>query len=312
MVLLGFPGSGFSIGKQPKPLNHVITVDDEPGDADYTSIKEAVSHANPGDTIEVYSGTYYEAGITVTQEGLSLIGMPYELGNGTDTGKPFINGMGQGDLVILNACNVTVSGFRIEHGGELETIILIHKDGCIVSNNTMHLSGNIMQCISSHCMIINNIMSDAGFRVGFGFGETGQHNLVSDNIIDNCPTGIGFWGGDYNTIIRNQVSNCSEFGIDMAGCTGNTFRFNTIENNSYGLHVKGAHITVEMNNFMNNGCNAGFNQGSGFIHGNRWRQNYWDGPRTLPYPIKGIVLVLLPWVQFDWRPALQPYNITLQ
>jgi hypothetical protein len=38
-------------------------VDDEPGDADFISIKEAVNSSNPGDTIEVYSGIYYEEGI---------------------------------------------------------------------------------------------------------------------------------------------------------------------------------------------------------------------------------------------------------
>jgi hypothetical protein len=42
----------------------IIIVDDE-GDGDYTSIKEALNHANPGDTIEVYSGTYYEYNIYI-------------------------------------------------------------------------------------------------------------------------------------------------------------------------------------------------------------------------------------------------------
>ena len=42
---------------------NIITVDDEPGDADFTSIKEAVNSSSPGDTIEVYSGTYLEQGI---------------------------------------------------------------------------------------------------------------------------------------------------------------------------------------------------------------------------------------------------------
>ena len=36
-------------------IGNIITVDNE-GDGDYTSIKEAVNNANPGDTIEVYSG----------------------------------------------------------------------------------------------------------------------------------------------------------------------------------------------------------------------------------------------------------------
>ena len=60
----------------------VIIVDDE-GDGDYTSIKEAVNNTNPGGTIEVYSGTYYECGIEIYTENITLRGIPYELGNGS-------------------------------------------------------------------------------------------------------------------------------------------------------------------------------------------------------------------------------------
>lgn len=69
----------------------VLTVDDE-GDGDYTSIAEAVATANPGDTIEVYSGDYYECNITIYASGLTLKGMARELGSGTDTGKPSVHG----------------------------------------------------------------------------------------------------------------------------------------------------------------------------------------------------------------------------
>ncbi len=43
----------------------LITVDDEPGDADFTSIKEAVNASSSGDSIWVYSGTYFEQGIHI-------------------------------------------------------------------------------------------------------------------------------------------------------------------------------------------------------------------------------------------------------
>ena len=67
----------------------VITVDDE-GDGDYNSIKDALRFAYPGVTIEVYSGTYYENNINIGLRGLTLKGMPYELGSGNDTGKPVV------------------------------------------------------------------------------------------------------------------------------------------------------------------------------------------------------------------------------
>ena len=34
-----------------------ITVDDDNGDADYSTIQEAIDGADPGDTIRIYAGT---------------------------------------------------------------------------------------------------------------------------------------------------------------------------------------------------------------------------------------------------------------
>jgi len=80
--------TGFNLEKQF--TTDVITVDNE-GDGDYTSIKQALNNANPGDIIEVYSGTYYERNITVQTERVTFQGVAYELGSGNDTGKPFIH-----------------------------------------------------------------------------------------------------------------------------------------------------------------------------------------------------------------------------
>jgi parallel beta-helix repeat protein len=288
----------------------IITVDNEPGDADYTSIKEAVNYSSLGDTIEVYSGTYDEHNITITEEGISLIGMPYELGYGNDTGKPFINGQGRDDVINMLTRNVTITGFRIEDRVGYWTIINIGwgADGCVVSNNTLRYAGNsIMCCESNFSKITNNTISDASGLYGILIGY--NYNTVADNIIDTCPIGISFWGGSFNTIIRNRVSNCSEVGIDV-GNVGNLFQFNTIENNNYGLHIYVASFTrIKQNNFINNTHHAGFDQSLGFTSSNHWAQNYWNRPRILPYPIVGTVFVIMPWVQLDWHPAQEPYDI---
>jgi parallel beta-helix repeat protein len=293
--------------------NNIITVDDEPGDANYISIKEAVNHSNPGDTIEVYSGTYYENGIWITKEGISLIGMPFELGNGSDTGKPFINGQGRDDVVDVKAPNVTITGFHIENRGEgywCIIIILRNSDGCVISNNTLcYTQNSIIGSASNNTKIINNTIRYADVRYGICLSPY-DNNLVSDNVIDHCPTGICFIGGVHNTILRNHISNCSEFGIDIAGSGMNIIQFNTIENNNYGLHIYVASFNrIKQNNFINNTRQAGFDQSLGFTSDNHWAQNYWNRPRILPYPIVGTVFVIMPWVQLDWRPAQEPYDI---
>jgi nitrous oxidase accessory protein len=320
-IILLFIGTYFipSATSQQTLSRNIITVDDEPGDADYTSIKEAVNHSNPGDTIEVYSGTYYENGILISTERISLIGMPYELGNGNDTGKPFINGDITGtrlqNVIRIEKRNVTVTGFHIENKDNVNDCTLIRialgADNCTISNNTLcYASNSIIGCASNYSKITNNIISYAGLHYGIIFDNYGYDTVASDNIIENCPTGMCFWGGSNITILRNHISHCSEFGIDIGGGGLNTFQYNTFENNTYGLHIYGSvRNKIQHNNFLHNTYDAGFSLGLSLMAGNRFFHNYWDLPWLLPYPIKGTVLLVVPWWTFDWRPALNPLDI---
>jgi len=64
---------------------------------------------------------------------------------------------------------------------------------------------------------------------------------------------------------------------------------------------------IYSNNFINNGRSATFRLLSFF---NKWDGNYWGEPRTLPYPIIGCLGLFIPsWVNFDWHPASEPYDI---
>jgi len=302
----GIIPAGFSSQAHDK---NIITVDDEPGDADYTSIKEAVNHSSPGDIIEVYSGTYTEHGINITTKGISLIGIAHELGNGNDTGKPFINGKGIEDVINVYTQNITISGFQIKNKANqpVDATILTLKRGadeCVISNNDLNFSPNsIISCNSNFSKLMNNTISNAGLGYGIILGN--DYTTISGNIIDNCPTGICFWGGSNTTVLENRISNCSEFGIDIGGGGMNTFQYNTIENNNLGLHIYMSVLNkIQHNNFLHNTYQAGFSLGLSLMAGNHFFRNYWDTPQLLPYPIKGTVLLVVPWWTFDWRPAL--------
>jgi parallel beta-helix repeat protein len=336
-IILLFIGTVFipSTTSEISQGRKIITVDNEPGDGDYTSIKEALNHSSPGDTIEVFSGTYYEHGISIVVEGVSLIGIPHELGNGNDTGRPFINGEGKSTVFIVDVSNVTISGFHIENKGNGDMYIMdieSSSNNCNVSNNTFFYSGNsIIECGSSCCRITNNTVRWAGMYCGIGL-YSGHSNFICNNIVSNCPRGIdGGWGGEnYSRIIGNLVSDCSEFGIYIIGFRSelrdNTISHwdvgiisnwgkvlhNEITNNNYGIEV-GPFSIVKKNNIYNNTENAWFD---GLFH--IWSKNYWGRPYLLPYKIKGILFsfgfpefpyIDFPWVNFDWNPALEPYDI---
>ena len=51
-----------------------ITVDDDPGMADYEHIQDAVNAASPGDTIYVFEGLYIEHVVVDKWDSLQLIG----------------------------------------------------------------------------------------------------------------------------------------------------------------------------------------------------------------------------------------------
>ena len=51
---------------------------------------------------------------------------------------------------------------------------------------------------------------------------------------------------------------------------------------------------------------------------NRWSRNYWGRPILGPKLIRGEIRIyrdwpfsdiVIPWFDFDWRPALKPYDI---
>ncbi len=308
----------FSLNSACQVSGDIIIVDDE-GDGDYVRIKDALYHANPGDTIEVYSGTYYEHGINIVEERITLQGVPYELGNGNDIGKPFINGEGKGDLIDIKAKNVMIDGFRMENdGGPLANGIIglfQVSDECIISNND--IAHTTMACIwndGSDNKILNNNISHSVIRQGIVLAEPGHHNTIIGNIISDVETGILCWDSNQNTIKGNKIIKCSRFGIDLASSNYNTVEGNTFEDSTVGVQIyysKGSRI--KNNNFFDNQIQAQFFYGPIFYSfTNRWNGNYWNSPRLLPFPIRGayvIVLFFFSFVQFDWHPAKTPYDI---
>jgi parallel beta-helix repeat protein len=289
--------------------SYTITVDDEPGDADYTTIKEAVNHSNPGDTIEVYSGTYYEHETFIEKDDITLKGIPYELGNGSDIGKPFLVGV-DSTILYLNGNNTTISGFRMESENDVGAGIGTYKiSGCMISDNDiMHtVMGSIYCTKSSYINIINNNLSFSAIRQGIYLDDC-SNNIISGNIITDCSTGICILDSKNNIIKYNTIQRCL-FGIELYG-QKNIVECNHIEDNIYGIQMSGNFNIVKQNNFIDNDKNAIlFLDMYTIPFHNRWFNNYWDKPRILPYPIFGTVLFFMPWVQFDWHPALEPYDI---
>jgi len=133
-----------------------------------------------------------------------------------------------------------------------------------------------------------------------GYGMSINENLVTikNNTIRYCSIGQDLRFANRPSILEeNLYDHCFE-GIEVREGRNVTFTRNTFSNNTFGItnHVTLNHYFVN-NNFKNNLFDV-----IQYISQNQWLHNYWDRPRLLPKPIFGF----LPFVQFDWRPALQP------
>ncbi len=344
-VILLFIGMSIipSISSEQISIGDVITVDDE-GDGDYTSIKEAVKNASEGNTIEVYSGTYLEDGIRIEKENISLLGISYELGEGNDTGKPFIRGNGTDIIIRTEASYVIVSNFRIEKSSSMACIQLGPDEStdesrnqnnntisdCIIRNSTH--SGIRVGDIGRNIRIINNEISHCD-TYGISAPRFPLSFNIAGNIITDCiQSGIYFSGGGDN-ISHNTIKRCYR-GILVYG--GNNIVYgNNIEDCSIGVISIGLGIgnTITKNNFKNYsfiGCwwkrTVQIYLLNGLIKDkkDRWMGNYWDtwidvGPKKIHGKLNLIlgvhiysdilIMISIPWVDFDWHPASESYYI---
>jgi parallel beta-helix repeat protein len=125
--------------------------------------------------------------------------------------------------------------------------------------------------------------------------------------------------------LDNTISN-NKIGINVYGSTGtginlwnenNTIKYNNITNNICGIYLEPiSNIKIEKNNFISNIRHATFVLWFFIPNIYKWDSNYWNRPRILPKLIYGLnragLLYLptsIPWINIDWRPASEPYDI---
>jgi parallel beta-helix repeat protein len=228
------------------------------GSDNYTSIQDAVEHALNGDTVFVfsYSSPYFEH--VVVNRSIHLVG--------ENRSTTVIDGSDVGDVVLLRADDITVSGFTIQHGGDLPKVNAgiesranrseIH--GNIVFQNGKYGVGVLLNC-SSAAHVYDNIIAENGNEgvfLGRSTNATIEHNemtrnghcavviskswrnTIIENTMANNYAGVSLWPGAVdNEIARNLISDQEYSGIGMwPGADNNSIHDNVLSNNSlYGF-----------------------------------------------------------------------------
>ncbi|UCE39136.1 MAG: right-handed parallel beta-helix repeat-containing protein [Thermoplasmata archaeon] len=233
------------------------------GFGNFSVIQDAINAAKDGDTVFVYSGTYYEN--VIVDKIINLIG--------EDRDTTIINASGIGDAVYVTADWVNITGFTAigsddewDDGGikldmvrncrvfennasdSSNGIILLYSDYNILTDNIgtqnrVPLNGNgLLILFSSNNIVINNTFSY--WDVGIGLGLSHENNIKCNNCSYN-RIGIVIGGSasnnnynNNNIIVNNAIFMNVGVGILMNWCGygNNTIIGNTISSNRQGIY----------------------------------------------------------------------------
>ena len=200
----------------------------------------------------------------------------------------------------------------------------------ILANNISGNGEGVYVVGSFTSRIINNTVSNRGLGIHvestyslFVSGNRivsnskGVYVFNSSNVTFNANTiGWNQWYGlwlkysSYNIVDGNTISNNVDVGLFLESSFDITVRNNTFWDNDNGVYLKdSAGNSIQNNNLRNYKMNACFVFHTLVHRRNIWKQNYWERPRMIPYPILGNIKlekITLSWVNIDWTPLSKP------
>jgi parallel beta-helix repeat protein len=168
------------------------------GPANYTSIQAAIDAANPGDTVFVHSGTYYEN--VVVDKTINLIG--------ENQNTTIIDGGNADDVIEITSSGVNITEFTLDNG-----------------------DGNAAIRIKSDHATISEITA-LGADFGVLISSVSYNTIINCNLSNHGAAGILILSASLNTIIDNEISE-NRYGIHLASSTENTL----IDNAMFGTGI---------------------------------------------------------------------------
>ena len=205
--------------------------------------------------------------------------------------------------VYDNILNENNFGIRLIYNGDEKTYYCKILSNYFLSldyytePNVIFLGSTIYLSESDYNIIVNN-------------------TIIQTQIIDNDKSGISCKMSNGNTFYRNIIKDAKS-GFKAEESTNNTIKQNSfIHNLENGIYLsKSSNNLIQYNNFINNTNQAFFE--NALL--NKWTANYWNESSISPYFIFGRLLpfymfrrlVFIPWINVDWHPAKEPYDIPI-
>jgi len=188
-----------------------------------------------------------------------------------------------------------------------------------------HFHDNIdgLTILADNTLVVDNVIKG---NTGTGIHVKADNVSILWNVIDSTACGI-FIDAEINHIqVQHNIINENDYGILCFAVKDrdSSIVLNTFSNNSYGMSSDMcARINIERNNFIGRGTYAYF-EDSWWFQANHWEGNYWadhhgKGARAI---LGKALLLVIPlgyfqgtwriysrWLNFDWHPAQEPYDI---
>lgn len=300
----------FSFSPLTAEMNANTIIVDKDGTEDYTTITAAIQAADNQDMILVSSGVYEETEIIINKT-ITLTGQ--------NSSSTIIRGDGTSTVLIIQANEVTISDFTIEHGGDWQKEnIVIYSDECLISNNIFRNgNGSGLSLYNSKQTTVedNSFYSNQEGITCYNSSDI----IISNNQITESIAGIYLYHSTNNIIQLNMVTACSK-GIYLEESNENAVQRNQLISNQQGMFVSyAANNQITENNFITNVEQAKFTMwlSPTGLQMSFWNANYWDDSLGIfPKWIPGIIFIrtynpigiFIPWGTVDWHPASEPYQ----
>jgi parallel beta-helix repeat protein len=293
------------------------------GPGNYTYIQDVINDSGWGDTVFVHNDSSPYLENLVVNKSINLLG--------EDKETTIVDGQDKGNVMFVTADMVSVSGFTITNSTDnpfpLTAGVHVYANSTTISNNVIKdnffgisVSDYAASDHIHHEFYGNNVSNNficSNENAGIWLANC-KHSTVTNNIIlDNNFSGIHANFAIHNVISGNKLSNNTNGITLFQDCDSNQISTNNITDNKYlGIYIIDSMVNkILKNNFIENGNkNAKFLYFIWSIKTNRFDGNYWDDKGPSPYFIRGKLSIfsffgLIPWLEIDWKPASEPYDI---
>jgi len=313
-VYSGIYGENLIVDKSIQLIgeNRNNTVIDGGGEGDVVRIT-ADGVTLSGFTIQNSGGNEFDFGVEAQSDYNKISGNIIKNNGG-------LQGWIRGGIFLMNSSHNEI-GNNLIYSNDREGIYMDKADYNAIHNNTIYENDYfaIIVNASSHNIIQDNDMSKNYVCMSF-WPFSHDNHIIGNAIHEHDYYSLSFYTLSNNNIVRyNNFSDNIEWSIRIAGADNNLVEYNSISGSlggewgyGYGIGVQSAfQNTIRYNNIMNNKNNAVILNSLN----NHWIENYWDdyngfGPKVIwgRIMLPQISDFYIPWLNFDWHPAKEPYE----